>query len=107
MSSPVSAHVPALVQTPTSAPFSEYDEQQRTKRTHSKVAFSDNYDNETLDRPRTAGIVDRDNGQRFEHPSYVGRMHNDIEAAELLLSLGSGGKMLLPPTKRSRRDSTM
>ncbi|KAH7083248.1 hypothetical protein BKA63DRAFT_402686 [Paraphoma chrysanthemicola] len=104
MSSPDSMRAPTFAQSPTSAPYLPHGEQCSTKRTHSKVAFSDE---EAMDRPQTAGTVSADGARRFEFLYDVGRTHNDIEAAELLLSLGASQKMLLPPTKRTRRGSTM
>lgn len=88
--------LPSL-QIPTPMPYEEIAEPFRTKRTYSKVAFRDTEMHEqeenNVARPQTAGAA-----LRIEH---------DIEAAELLLSLAGGGSALNPPTKRTRRGSTM
>ena len=93
-----------LLQMPTPTPDGHYDEQIRTKRTHSKVALS--VIDEAPARPQTSSAVNSDHkpvdGIREAVPS-----KGDIELAELLLSLGDGGRVLLPPTKRTRRGSTM
>jgi len=109
MSSPVSMQPAPYIQMPTSVPVGYYNEDFRTKRTHSKVAFDDDYDEEMAPRPQTAGTVHGygDGAMNFHNGGDGGRTQNDIAAAELLLSLGSGETMLLPPTKRTRRDSTM
>jgi hypothetical protein len=111
MSSPTNTQAPPHIVLPTSVPTSVpggyYSEQFRTKRTHSKVAFSDNCDEETAPRPQTAGTVHSDGAFSHHTSGESGRTQNDIDAAELLLSLGAGEQTLLPPTKRTRRGSTM
>jgi hypothetical protein len=94
-----------LLQMPTPTPEDHYDEQIRTKRTHSKVALSGNV-SEAPVRPQTSGVVNSDH-QTADGIREIVPSKSDIELAELLLSLGSGGRMLLPPTKRMRRGSTM
>lgn len=88
--------LPSL-QIPTPMPDEDCPEPFRTKRTYSKVAFRDTEMHEqeenNVARPQTAGAA-----LHIEH---------DIEAAELLLSLAGGGSALNPPTKRTRRGSTM
>lgn len=63
--------------------------------------MSENVSDETPVRPQTSGAVNSDHrpvdGIREIVPS-----KGDTELAELLLSLGDGGSMLLPPTKRTR-----
>jgi hypothetical protein len=84
-------------------------EQFRTKRTHSKVTFSDGWEEEQSIRPQTAGAVQSNVALEVEDDENTARSQTDIETAELLLSLGAGGsgEMMLPPTKRTRRGSTM
>lgn len=89
--------LPSL-QMPTPMPDDEITEPFRTKRTHSKVTLRDSATHErkedNMSRPQTANAA-----FHTEH---------DIEAAELLLSLGDGGGTALrPPTKRTRRGSSM
>jgi hypothetical protein len=104
MGSPVSTQGPPLIQLPTSVPGGYYDEPFRTKRTHSKVAFSDNCDDEVATRPWTAGTSKSDSC----HVHDARHSQNDLVAAEIMLSLSSGDNMLLPPpTKRTRRGSTL
>ncbi|KAF2036649.1 hypothetical protein EK21DRAFT_52151 [Setomelanomma holmii] len=107
MSSPISTYVPPVIQTPTSAPSLQCEEQFRTKRTHSKVAMSDSCDDRTLPRPQMGGNTNSKGMLRFNMPSDIGRTQNDLEVAELLMSLGTIGRTLLRPTKRTRRGSTM
>ncbi|KAF1911153.1 hypothetical protein BDU57DRAFT_533706 [Ampelomyces quisqualis] len=109
MSSPVETHARPRLQIPTLRSHEHSNEQFSTKRTHSKVAFSDAWEEEPRPvRPQTAGAV-QSNGALEMEDEDVARSQTEIEAAELLLSLGVGGsgKMLLPPTKRTRRGSTM
>lgn len=89
----------------TSVPGRYYDEPARTKRTHSKVAIGENFEEGTLARPHTAAGVDSDSGQGSEGLS-GDEIHSriEIDAAEMLLSLSAGDKML-PATKRTRRGS--
>ncbi|CAO2655868.1 Nn.00g046710.m01.CDS01 [Neocucurbitaria sp. VM-36] len=95
---------PALL-TATSVPGGYYDEYCRTKRTHSKVTISENYDEDTLARPQTAATVDSDSGQGSEgFGSDEVHSRIEIDAAEMLLSLRESDKML-PATKRTRRGS--
>jgi hypothetical protein len=111
LSSPVRSQAFPLLQMPTPTPEDHSNEQFRVKRTHSKVAYSDARDEDTALRPQTAGAVDRGHGDIEEREEDANtRKRCDIEVAELLLSLGgdgSGNSMLLPPTKRTRRGSTM
>jgi hypothetical protein len=109
LSSPVKAQALPLLQMPTPTPEDNCTEQFRTKRTHSKVAFNDACDVDTRVRPQTASAINSGYGG-LEDGEKVVNAHtkNEIEAAGLLLSLGAGGSsMLLPPTKRTRRGSTM
>jgi hypothetical protein len=104
MSSPIRPQDPPLLQVPEE----HCNEQFRTKRTHSKVTSNDHRDIEEPEfRPHTAGAVNSDRGPGLESAGEAAHTQHDIDAAELLLSLGVGGKMLLPPTKRTRRGSTM
>jgi len=107
MSSPISIQASPYVQLPTSVPGGYYSDNFRTKRTHSKVAYSDNCEEETVTRPQTAGTVSGNGALNSHGTGNGGRTQTDIDAAELLLSLGAGDKMLLPPMKRTRRGSTM
>lgn len=100
MSSPPAhmGYVLPSIQMLTPMPDEEVAESFRTKRTHSKVTLrdTDTYEpaEEDMCRPQTA-----DAAVPTEH---------DIEAAELLLSLGGGGSTLMhPPPKRIRRGSRM
>ncbi|KAH7396641.1 hypothetical protein DE146DRAFT_614441 [Phaeosphaeria sp. MPI-PUGE-AT-0046c] len=98
MSSPLSkSHALPSLEIRIPIPDEEITEPYRTKRTHSKVAFIDiefrEHEEDTTSRPQTAGAA-------------VPTKH-DMEAAQLLLSLGGGGTGLHPPTKRTRRGSTM
>ncbi|KAH5823779.1 hypothetical protein HBI94_088540 [Parastagonospora nodorum] len=95
-----------LLQMPTPTPDDHYGEQIRTKRTHSKVALSEAASDEAPVRPQTSGAVNSDH-RTTDSIREIVPSKGDIELAELLLSLGSVGRMLLPPTKRMRRGSTM
>jgi hypothetical protein len=105
--SPVKTHFLPHIREPSPVPDEQYSEQFRTKRTHSKVTLSDYCDGEMVTRPRTAGAVDSDRMMGIESTGDTGPTQTDIGAAELLLLLSSSGKMALPPTKRTRRGSTM
>ncbi|KAF2849849.1 DNA-binding domain of Mlu1-box binding protein MBP1 [Plenodomus tracheiphilus IPT5] len=104
--SPVNTHYHQALLAVTSAP-AEYDEVPfRTKRTLSKVAFSDNCDEDQPTRPPTAATVDscysgRTSGGFSSDNSHT---HVEIDAAEMLLSLRTDGDTQ-PPTKRTRRGS--
>jgi hypothetical protein len=107
-SSPVRAQPLPLLQMPTPRPDDHCNDQFRTKRTHSKVTLSDDWDDgETLAHPQTAGALVDDRGPAMEGTDEGAHTQDDIDAAELLVSFRVGGKMLLPPTKRTRRGSTM
>lgn len=87
-----------------------YNDQYRTKRKHSKVAFSDDCDEETtMHRPQTATIVSNTVAYNTHSASASAHTRTDYDAAELLLSLGGGDQtsLPLPPMKRTRRGSTM
>ncbi|KAJ4371490.1 hypothetical protein N0V83_004708 [Neocucurbitaria cava] len=103
--SPVSIRDHQGLLTATSVPGRYCDEPARTKRTHSKVAIGENFEEGTLPRPHTAAGVDGDSGQGYEGLS-GDEVHSriEIDAAEMLLSLSAGDKML-PATKRTRRGS--
>jgi hypothetical protein len=110
MTSPVETCARPRLQISTLRSDEHSNEQFRTKRTHSKVAFSDAWEEERQPvRPQTAGAVQSSGALEAEDDEDIARSQTEIEAAELLLSLGvgGGGKMLLPPTKRTRRGSTM
>jgi hypothetical protein len=108
MSSPVGMQPVPYIQMPTSVPGGYYTKDFRTKRTHSKVGFGDDYDEEMAPRPQTAGTIHGDGAMNFQSGGDTGRTQTDINAAELLLSLGWGEQQVLsPPTKRTRRGSTM
>ncbi|KAF1845376.1 DNA-binding domain of Mlu1-box binding protein MBP1 [Cucurbitaria berberidis CBS 394.84] len=97
MGSPVSTRGPPVLIAATSVPGGYYDEPFQTKRTLSKVAFSDTCDGDTLSRPQTAATIDSDGGDEVHS-------RGDIDAAEMLLSLSAADKRL-PPPKRTRRGS--
>jgi hypothetical protein len=107
MCSPINTHALPFIQEPSPASDEYCSEMCRTKRTHSKVALSDQGDNEAMTRPRTAGAVNSDSMFDADGAANFDPSQTDIGAAELLLLLRSGGRMLLPPTKRTRRGSTM
>jgi hypothetical protein len=108
LSSPVKPQAVPSLQMPTPTPEDHRNVQFRTKRTHSKVAFGDTCDEDTTVRPQTACAVDSGHGSFKDGKEVTNtRTQNDVEMAELLLSLGGGRSMLLPPTKRTRRGSTM
>jgi hypothetical protein len=108
LSSPVKARALPLLQLPTPAPEDHCTEQFRTKRTRSKVLFSDACDEDTHVRPQTAGAVNSGHGGLEDgEEAVITLTRSDIEAAELLLLLSGGSSMLMPPTKRTRRGSTM
>jgi hypothetical protein len=121
-SSPIRAQPLPLLQMPTPRPDDHCNDQDdrcndqddhrndqfRTKRTHSKVTLSDDWDDgETPVRPQTAGALISDRRPAIEGADEGAHTQDDIDAAELLVSFRVGGKMLLPPTKRTRRGSTM
>jgi hypothetical protein len=107
-SSPVRAQPLPLLRMPTPRPDEHFNDQFRTKRTHSKVTLSEDWDDgETSVRPRTAGTLNNDRGPIMENVGEGAHTQDDISAAELLVSFRVGGKMLLPPPKRTRRGSTM
>lgn len=107
-SSPIRAQALPLLQMPTPRPDERYNDQFRTKRTHSKIALSDKWDDEeTAVRPQTASAVNNDRGHDLESADEDTHTQDDIDAAELLVSFRVGDKVLLPPTKRTRRGSTM
>lgn len=93
---------------PTSIPDGYYDNRVQMKRTHSKVAFSDNSDDEQPSRPQTAVTVDSDSGHESPPGCRAAAEHTqrEINAAEHLMMLSAGNKMMPPPTKRTRRGST-
>jgi hypothetical protein len=102
-SSPVVEHAPPPLSLPTPSPEESYSESFRTKRTHSKVAYSES----------DARIV------RFSSPQE--KLHNPtkteseaaahsartIEVAEILMSMGAVARnaTALPEAKRTRRGS--
>jgi hypothetical protein len=104
MSSPMSALAPPRIQLQTSALGGYYDEPFRTKRTHSKVAFSDQ---EMSTRPQTAAAIPNDHGKSSGGFGDSGHSQNDLDAAQIMVSLSSDDRLLLPPTKRTRRGSTL
>jgi hypothetical protein len=105
MGSPVSFRAPHRLLTPTSAPCEYHSESLRTKRTHSKVAFHDQCDDEAFTRPQTAATVDSAHGSEVCGGD-DNHTHDDIDAAEMLLSLCAVDNTM-PPLKRTRRGSTM
>ncbi|KAF2830688.1 hypothetical protein CC86DRAFT_316193, partial [Ophiobolus disseminans] len=107
MSSPIGTKTLPLIQMPTSAPRVYYNDHFRTKRTHSKVAYSDTCEEEIMARPQTAGTFSSNVETVSQGAGYGGHTPSEIDTAQLLLSLGAGEKALLPPTKRTRRGSTM
>jgi hypothetical protein len=105
MGSPISLRAPHGLLTPTSAPCEYLTENLRTKRTHSKVAFHDQSDDEAFTRPQTAATVDSAHGSDVSGGD-DNHTHDHIDAAEILLSL-CAVQNTMPPTKRTRRGSTM
>jgi hypothetical protein len=104
MSSPMSALTPPRIQLHNSTPGGYHDEPFRTKRTHSKVAFSDQ---EMPIRPQTAAVIPSVRGQSSGGFGDSDHSQNDLDAAKIMVSLSSGDRLLLPPTKRTRRGSTL
>jgi hypothetical protein len=104
MGSPVSIRAPYGLLTPTSAPCEYLNEGLRTKRTHSKVAFHDHGDERVFTRPQTAATVDSAHGSEVSGGDDR-HTHDDVDAAEVLLSLCAVDNTM-PPTKRTRRGST-
>jgi hypothetical protein len=104
MGSPVSLRAPYGLLTPTSAPCEYHNEGFRTKRTHSKVAFHDQGDDGAFTRPQTAATVDSAHGSELSGTDDL-HTHDDVDAAEALLSLCAVDNTM-PPTKRTRRGST-
>ncbi|KAF2130435.1 hypothetical protein P153DRAFT_338231 [Dothidotthia symphoricarpi CBS 119687] len=102
LGSPTNAQFPPRIVLPTSVPDGYYEEHLRMKRTHSKVAFSDNCDDELPSRPRTAATVNSDGGYDTVNFGESGHTQREIDAAEHLMMLSASDKMLPPPTKRTR-----
>jgi hypothetical protein len=100
MGSPVSLHAPPGLLTPTSAPYEYQSEGFHKKRTHSKVA---SYDHHVV-RPETATTVDSAHGSEMSGGD-GNHTHDDLNAAETLLSLCAVDKAM-PPTKRTRRGTS-
>ncbi|KAH9864019.1 hypothetical protein J1614_009952 [Plenodomus biglobosus] len=90
----------------TSVPIDYGEGSFRTKRTHSKVAFSDHCDEDQPSRPPTAATVDSCYSGRTSggFSSDNGQTRIDMDAAQMLLSLSTNGQRQ-PPTKRTRRGS--
>jgi len=90
----------------TSAPVEYGDGVFRTKRTHSKVAFSDNCDDDHSNRPPTATTVDSCCSRQSSGgcSSETGLARVDLDAAQALLSL-CATDYTQPPTKRTRLGS--
>ncbi|KAI8935127.1 hypothetical protein NX059_007721 [Plenodomus lindquistii] len=106
VTAPVDAHYRRGVLPGTSNP-SGYDEARfRTKRTHSKVAFSDNCDDDPPSRPLTAATMDSCNSGRTSggFSSDNGHTHVDYDAAHVLLSLSTNDQVPRP-MKRTRHGS--
>lgn len=104
--SQVGARSHQALHTVTSAPVENGKGASRTKRTHSKVAFSDNCDDDHLNRPYTADTVDSCYSGRTSggFSSDNGHARVDLDAAEVLLSLCATDHTQ-PPTKRTRHGS--
>lgn len=107
MSSPMSIPAPPRLQLPTSVPGGYHDEPFRMKRTHSKVAFGDNCEKDMSTRPQTAAAMFSDSGRSSGGFADTGHSQNDLDAAQIMMSLSSGDSLVLPPTKRARRGSTL
>jgi hypothetical protein len=99
LDSPACVSAPLQLQLTTSVPDVYYDGRLRIKRTHSEVAHS-GCGVETVDRPHTAGPVERSCWAKPED-------RRTLEAAEVLMSMGvvTRNTAALPVTKRSRRGS--
>lgn len=105
MGSPVSTQTSEAMLAVASATGEHYDATSSMKRTHSKVAFGDTYNDETLARPQTASTVDVEGDQGLE--SVRGDQvysQSELEAAELLMMLSAVDRSL-PASKRTRRES--
>jgi hypothetical protein len=100
--SPLSLNAPPGLLTPTSAPCEYQGAMFRTKRTHSKVALYDDCGDGALTRPETAATVDSTHGSEMSGGDGDKHTHDDLEAAEMLLSL-SAVELTMPPRKRNRR----
>ncbi|KAH9862465.1 hypothetical protein IAQ61_009882 [Plenodomus lingam] len=90
----------------TSVPIEYGEGSFRTKRTLSKVAFSDNCDDDQQSRPPTAATVDSCHSGRTSGGSSNddGHTNTDMDAAQMLLSLSTDSHTQ-PPMKRRRRGS--
>lgn len=89
---------------PTSVPDGYYGEPFRTKRTHSKVAFCDEHDDEASRLPTEVATADSDSEQRQEDGGDGLHTRRELDAAKIILQLSAADKAL-PPTKRTRRSS--
>jgi hypothetical protein len=105
--SPTKTHALPLIREASPISDEQCSEQFRTKRSHSKIMLSEYGDEQTMTRSQTAGAVNSDSVLDVDSVSNASFTSSDIGAAEILLLLSSGCRTSLPPTKRTRRGSTM